>query len=141
MAKYCGMIGYAEQVDRGDGVFVETIVERIAYGDVIRNMKRDEPGAGLNDDLKLQNEISIVADPYAWQHFHLLRYVTFMGARWKVSSVEEAYPRLNLSIGGVYNGTGPAPETPEGPGGDSGGEEGVFPAPGDGEDDLPVDSV
>ena len=30
--------------------------------------------------------------------------VKFMGAKWKISSVDVQYPRLRLTIGGVYNG-------------------------------------
>ena len=32
-----------------------------------------------------------------------MRYVEFMGAKWKISSVEVQYPRLILTVGGVYN--------------------------------------
>lgn len=58
----------------------------------------------MNDDINVSNEISILADPYANQNFHAMRYVEFMGAKWKISGVEVQYPRLILSVGGVYNG-------------------------------------
>lgn len=102
MAKYFGRIGYAEQVETVPGVWEEKIVEHNYYGDVVRNIRRLESSGNLNDNINVSMEISIVADPYAIQNFHAMRYVEFMGSLWKISSVEVNYPRLILSIGGLY---------------------------------------
>ena len=103
MAKFYGIIGYAEQVETVPGVYSEEITERPYYGDLIRNTRRYESASQLNDNLNIANEISIIADPFAYQNFHAMRYVEFMGAKWKITSAEPAYPRIILSIGGVYN--------------------------------------
>lgn len=100
--KYYGQVGYAETVKTAPGVWEEQIVERDYYGDVIRNMRRLE-GQEVNEDLNISNQISIVSDPYANENFHAIRYVTYMGTKWKVTSVEVQYPRLLLTIGGIYN--------------------------------------
>lgn len=104
MAKWYGVIGYGETVETTPGVWVEQIVERKYYGDILRNSRRLSSADQLNDDLNVSNEISIVADPYANENFHAMRYVEFMGTKWKISSVEVRYPRLILTVGGVYNG-------------------------------------
>lgn len=104
MAKYCGIVGYAETVETAKGVYSEKITKRRYYGDIQRNMKRIESGEHLNDDIAVNNSISIVADAYAYQNFFAIRYVEWMGARWKVTNVEVQHPRLILTIGGVYNG-------------------------------------
>lgn len=104
MAKFYGKIGYAMTKETIPGVWVEEIVERSYYGDVIRNIRRLQSSENLNDDINVSNEISIVADAFANQNFHSMRYVEYMGAKWKVSSVEVKYPRLILNVGGVYNG-------------------------------------
>lgn len=104
MAKFYGKIGYAMTKETTPGVWVEEIVERSYYGDVIRNIRRLQGSENLNDDINVSNEIGIVADAFANQNFHSMRYVEYMGAKWKVSSVEVKYPRLILNIGGVYNG-------------------------------------
>ena len=104
MAKYFGKIGYAEQVETAPGVWEEQITERQYYGDVVRNIRKLESSGDINDNINVSMEISIVADPYAIQNFHAMRYVEFMGSLWKITSVEVNYPRLILSIGGVYNG-------------------------------------
>lgn len=104
MNKFYGKIGYAITTETTPGVWVEQIVERSYYGDVIRNIRRLQSSENLNDDINVSNEISIVADAFANQNFHSMRYVEYMGTKWKVSSIEVKYPRLILSIGGVYNG-------------------------------------
>ena len=104
MNKFYGKIGYAISEETTPGVWVEQIVERSYYGDVIRNIRRLQSSENLNDNINVSNEISIVADAFANQNFHSMRYVEYMGTKWKVSSIEVKYPRLILSIGGVYNG-------------------------------------
>lgn len=104
MNKFYGKIGYAITKETTPGVWVEQIVERSYYGDVIRNIRRLQSSENLNDNINVSNEISIVADAFANQNFHSMRYVEYMGTKWKVSSIEVKYPRLILSIGGVYNG-------------------------------------
>lgn len=110
MSKYYGVIGYAELVETSPDVWVEQITERPYYGDLIRNQRKWEPGEGLNDNLNVDNVISVVADPYAYQNFHKIRYISFMGSKWKVRTVDVQYPRLNLTIGGVYNDQTPTVE-------------------------------
>ena len=46
----------------------------------------------------------IVADPYAYQNCKDMVYVEIRGTKWKVSDIDMSqYPRLILSIGGVWN--------------------------------------
>ena len=104
MAKFFGKIGYAETIETTPGVWEEKITEREYFGDLIRNTRSLQSGEQLNDDINISNEISIVADPFAYENFHSMRYVEFMNAKWKISSIEVQYPRLILSVGGLYNG-------------------------------------
>lgn len=103
MAKFYGPIGYADTVETAPGVWEEQIVEHNYYGDFIRNTRQLQSSETLNDNINVANEISIVADPFARENFHKMRYVKFMGAAWKISNVEVGYPRLILTIGGLYN--------------------------------------
>lgn len=104
MAKYYGKIGYIETKQTSPGVWEEVKEERYYDGDVIRNTRRWESNNNLNDNLNVSNQISIVADPYAYNNFHSMRYAEWMGTLWKITEVEVLYPRLVLTIGGVYNG-------------------------------------
>ena len=104
MAKFYGVIGFAETKETKPGVWTEEIIERNYYGDLTRNTRRLQSADQLNDNINVENNISIVSDPYANENFHAMRYVKFMGTRWKISNVEVQYPRLILTTGGVHNG-------------------------------------
>ena len=104
MAKWFGVVGFAETVETSPDIWEEQITKRSYYGDLLRNTRRLQASDQLNDNINIANEISIVSDPYANQHFHAIRYVEFAGTKWKVSNVEVLYPRLKLTLGGVYNG-------------------------------------
>ena len=105
MAKFYGVIGYSTTEETKPDVWVETITERPYYGDIIRESRRVENAQdSVNDGVSLNNEVSIVADLYAQENINEMRYVKIRGTAWKITSVEVQYPRLNISIGGIYNG-------------------------------------
>lgn len=104
MAKFCGNVGFVKTVEIEPGCWEEQTNERRYYGDLIRNTSRYQTSGGVNDDITINNNISIVADPYADENFQHMRYVVFMGAKWKITNVEVQYPRIILTLGGVYNG-------------------------------------
>ena len=104
MTRWCGVIGYAETLEIEPGVWSEEFTERKYYGDLLRNSRRLQGSQQVNDDITISNQISILSDPYAVQHFHTMRYAELFGTKWKVSSVDVQYPRLILELGGVYNG-------------------------------------
>lgn len=104
MAKWFGKIGFDQgTVETSPGVWKPSIVEKSYFGDVQRNSRRLQTSDKVNDDLNISNEISIVADPYANENFHKIRYAYFMKTKWKVTDVEVQYPRLILTLGGVWN--------------------------------------
>lgn len=104
MARYHGRIGYGESDETTPGVWVDTITERSYFGDVVRDMRHYAEGENLNNTLTVRNSISIVADDYAIDHFHAIKYVEYSGTLWTVSDVEVQRPRLILRLGEVYNG-------------------------------------
>lgn len=109
MTRFAGEVGYGESVENppGSGKWVDVISERLYRGDVIRNTRRLATGEKVNDDITVDNSISIVTDAYATEHFFKIKYVKWAGVLWTVTSVEVQAPRLILSLGGVYNGPTP----------------------------------
>ena len=103
MAKYYGAVGYGVTSEKAPDVYEEFVEEHFYFGDVSRNIRRWQRGQSLNDDMEIDDVISIVADPFALSHFSNIVYVVWNGVKWKVKSVEVQYPRLILTIGGVYN--------------------------------------
>ena len=104
MAKFYGNIGYGLTSEIRPGVWDETITQRAYYGDINKLYRRLDSSDNVVGDITISNEISIVADPFAYDNFHAMKYVEFMGAKWSISKVEVKYPRLILITGGVYNG-------------------------------------
>lgn len=107
--KFYGKVGYllepVEEEGEREGNWVDKIEERNYYGDVLRNTRRWEGNSdSINDDLKLNNTISILADGFAYENCGRMKYVNWMGTLWKITNVEIQRPRLILMIGGVYNG-------------------------------------
>ena len=104
MGKWAGKIGFAVPKETAPGVWKDAIVQRTYYGDMTRNTRRLQSSGNLNDNLVITNELSIIADPYANENFHAIRYAEFMGTKWKINSVQVQFPRLILELGEVYNG-------------------------------------
>lgn len=106
MARFYGPIGFVEQVENpvGSGIWVDNPIEKNYRGEVSRNTKRWDDGNQLNKNLNISNTISIVADPYVSDHLSQIRYVKWLNNYWEINSIDVEFPRLILSIGGVYNG-------------------------------------
>lgn len=105
MAKFHGVVGYGHAVETRPGVFEDQITEKKVRGDLLRNTRQLTDGASkVNFDLTVNNSVSIVADAYAVENFHAIRYIKWAGTYWTVTEVEVQRPRLLLRLGGVYNG-------------------------------------
>lgn len=104
MAKFYGKVGFLRTEETAPDVYSETLTERPYKGDVIRNQKRYQSSEGLNDDVVLSNNISIVTDNYANENVFAIKYVLYKGVPWKVTNVEIQRPRIILTLGGKYNG-------------------------------------
>ena len=103
MGKWFGNIGFNTTVETEPGVWEQQVTPRPYYGDVISNRWKRQNSGEVNNDINIYNQISIVADPYANENCSKMAYVEFMGSKWQVTDVEVQFPRLILSIGGVYN--------------------------------------
>ena len=105
MSKFSGSVGYIEMRETKPGVWEDSVKEVHYTGDLLKNVNRVQTtGDKVNDDIVLSNQVSIVADPYANQNFQSMRYIVYRGTKWKITNVEVSFPRLILTIGGVYNG-------------------------------------
>ena len=105
MAKFAGLVGYVTQKESTAGVWLPETVERKMHGDVIRAASSFNANEKVNEDIILQQRISLVGDPYAFENFTALKYVTYLGVKWKVLSIDvTSRPRIVVTIGGVWNG-------------------------------------
>lgn len=109
MSKFYGPVGYVTQNEISPGVWGDVVTERFYRGDIIQNFRKwdnsEENGKEQkNDNIILSNRISIIADIFAYENLATIRYVLWMGVRWRVNTIEIQRPRLILILGAVYNG-------------------------------------
>lgn len=103
MAKWFGKIAYSINTEIEPGVWLPVEEEREYYGDIITDRRLRQSSDGVNDNLNISHKISILSDPFVVQNCSNITYVEIMGIKWKVTDIEVQYPRLLLSVGGVYN--------------------------------------
>lgn len=103
MGKIKTTIGFVTEEEGAPDVFDPVLVEHPYTMDVISNYRRIEGSSSINDNIVLNNKFSVLADSYAYEHHENIRYVTYLGTKWKVTNVEIGRPRLILTVGGVYN--------------------------------------
>lgn len=105
MAKFNGMVGYSIVSETTPGVWEESYTERPYVGDVARLSRAIQTQQNsTNDNVVLSNQITIVADAFAFENFFNIRYVRWLGSKWKVRNVEVNRPRLILTLSEVFNG-------------------------------------
>lgn len=107
MARFSGTVGFLKTVETDPknhpSVYNEVITERRYYGDVLSNSRRWDQNGNLNDNLVINNRISIVADRFATENIGAMRCVRWHGDTWKITNVEIQYPRIIITIGGQYH--------------------------------------
>lgn len=104
MSKFHGIIGFISTYEKEPGVWAEQKIEREYYGDVVRNIRKWVDNNQVNNDINVNNSISIIADSYAHENVYAMKYIHFGGAIWNINSIDIQWPRIILSIGGLYNG-------------------------------------
>lgn len=107
--KWCGKIGFfvEEEVFKdgiGTGVWKNRIVEKQYLGDLVSDYRSQDAGNNqVNDNLNVNNRISIIADRFIDEHIIDIKYIEFKGQKFKLKAFSQNYPRIELSIGGVYH--------------------------------------
>ena len=105
MSKFYGVIGFSITKKTAPGVFTPSITELSYKGDVLSNTRRYEARSdSTNDDLLINNRISILSDSFTDENIGHILYVVYGNTKWKVTNIEVNRPRLILTLGGVYNG-------------------------------------
>lgn len=105
MAKFYGNVGFLETVETRPGIWEKVEKAHPYRGDLLRNQRRWEKGTSTNDDLVVSNEVSIVADDFLRENAGTIQWVEVLGSKWKVTSMLLDYPRVTLTLGGLYNGS------------------------------------
>lgn len=109
MNKWCGKIGFfvteEKMVDGiGTGVWEEKIVEKTYMGDISRDYRKTANSDSVNKNIDISNTISILSNQFINKNLMNIRYVTFKGYKFEVSSIDNTNaPRITMTLGGLYN--------------------------------------
>lgn len=101
--KYYDKIAYSYHVESEPGIFEEAYHEQYYYGDVIQNGRYIRNNDKINDDVTVNTRISVIADAALNHNFGSIRWVEFMGQKWKAESVVPEPPRLVITLGSLYH--------------------------------------
>lgn len=106
--KWSGIVGFfiEEEVFKngvGTGVWKKTITDKHYVGDILRDYRNVENSQQVNDNININNTISIIADRFIDDHIMDIAYISFKGYKFKVKGFTQNYPRLELTVGGLYN--------------------------------------
>lgn len=105
--KYYGNAGFRlKDVEVEPDVYEPQLVVKRVRGDVISSRyRRDQNGdKSTIDNIRITNQISLVADQFFMKHISNLLYMEYQGVKWKVESFDVSRaPRVIVDLGGVYN--------------------------------------
>lgn len=104
MSKFSTTIGFGVNTEVQPGVYEDLITERNYRGDILRNNQRFAVQEIKLGDVQITNTFSVVGDSYAFSHITEIKYLKWQGNCWLVNTVDMEYPRINMTIGGLYNG-------------------------------------
>lgn len=102
MSKFSGKLGFVTTVETEEGVYIEDRKEVPAKGFLRRITNRYNNSDSVNTNLRLSNEVSVLATPWMNHHLMDLRYVVWKGSKWEVQSVSIDPPRVTITLGGLY---------------------------------------
>jgi len=102
--KYSGKIGFATQVETNPGVWEDVITEVDYLGDVIQRTERLDLEGTVIPSYRTTTSFSVLSDGVLKERYSDIRYITYRGVKWTVSSVIHKYPRLEMFVAEEYNG-------------------------------------
>lgn len=104
MARYSGLIGFSSgQTETSPGIWEESYTERPMSGSITQQSFTAQNGEVINTGVVMSNTISVIGDRYSFENYSNIRYVEYLGQKWRVTSVQVVRPRIILQMGTAYH--------------------------------------
>lgn len=104
MTRFRGNIGLNRgPVETSPGIFEQLIEDVEVVGNLL-SLGFRWPEVGMQDSLSAKHILSIITPEDESVDFNEVVYVEWNGRKWNVNSIEYKRPRINLTLGGLYNG-------------------------------------
>lgn len=110
MAKFSGVLGIVTGYNNNNGIAEPIVKEVDVYGEVISQSYKVSSGQLGGDTLSIPSKFSFIVPPNVVSYFtdnsqgDYTLYLTYYGRKMKIETFEIIYPRMNVTLGGVYNG-------------------------------------
>lgn len=102
--RYFGKILFVKSEETEPYVYSDTKTIKQYHGDAYSVKSRWENNDGINKNIVITPELSILADQYAYENFPFIKAAEYRGFMWEVTGVDASEPpRLKLTLGGLYN--------------------------------------
>lgn len=82
----------------------DVITQRDYLGDVVQRTEVFSTAESVLPQYRTTTSISVLSDGVLAENYRNIRYVSYMGRNWAVSSAVMQFPRLVIYISEVYNG-------------------------------------
>lgn len=104
MTKFRGKIGINRgPIETSPGIFTPTIEEVEVTGE-IRSIGARWRNASLRETVSARHVLSIVTPESSVAEYTEVVYIWWQTQKWAVVEIEYKRPRVELTLGGVYNG-------------------------------------
>lgn len=104
MARFWGLLGLNRgYTETAPGTFTNVIDEVEVNGEMRRqNLKWSN--AGMRDSISAKTTLSVVTPEDSVIDFAEAVYVIWLGKKWSIIGIDYIRPRVELTLGGLYNG-------------------------------------
>ncbi len=104
MSKFSGTIGIKrDDIETAPGIFESTIEEVEVVGE-IRNQVARWQGHEQRETVSARHVLSIVTPEDSIIDFTEVVYIIWQGRKWSAVAIQYKRPRVELTLGGLYNG-------------------------------------
>jgi len=104
MARFSGKIGLNRGYSEVSPGVHRAEIEEIDVRGIMRNLSIRTPNAGVREGVTARHVLSIVTPERSVIDFTEAEYVIWQSQKWAVTALEYKRPRVDLTLGGLYNG-------------------------------------
>jgi hypothetical protein len=103
MSKFWGPIGINRGFQETGPGIIDNVIEEVYVKGEIRNVKASWSQQTMNDTLQARHLLSVVTPEDSEIDFNEVVYIVWQGHKWAVTSIQYNRPRVELTLGGLYN--------------------------------------
>lgn len=80
------------------------MIDEVVVRGELRNVQASWSQQSMNDTVRARHVLSVVTPEKSTIDFNAVVYVVWFNQKWTVTSIQYKRPRVELTLGGLYNG-------------------------------------